>query len=125
MTVYTSYYGNYRKFPKEAKTISISLKTPPKGAMFKIPLLAPKENIFNLYKANAIDEDRYTELYLEQLEEMYSTKTGRAVVEVLKQYSFQNDTIFILLCYEKSSFCHRHVFRDWFKEKTGVVIGEF
>lgn len=50
MKIYTSYFANWRNFPKEAKVLGIT-RFPPKGGKFdNEPSLAPSEELLREYK---------------------------------------------------------------------------
>jgi hypothetical protein len=127
--IYTSYFGNYRKFPEHSYLVSISLY-PPKG--FKGEKLSeldnnngflniiPNKKLLSDYKSKLVDNVGYAKQYIEQL----------------KLVDFENFcSVFehcILLCYESNAidpstgkpfFCHRHVLR-FYMNRLGYKIKE-
>lgn len=104
--ILTSYFSNWRKFPENTKTISVS-RFPPKWAKFDEQLneLAPSANLLLRYKNNEITEEEYDKEYKEQL-------SGLNPLEIEEKIKGS-----ILLCFEKSGeFCHRNLIRQWLKE---------
>ena len=106
--IYTSYYANFRKFPKDYKVVSVSQYVP---SWFKEPCkhyigLAPtKELLFN-YKGEDINEEEYIKIFKEDI---------LSKLNVHRVYEELNGSI--LLCYEKrGEFCHRNIISEWFRE---------
>lgn len=110
--IYTSYFSNYRNFPKEAIPIAITLY-PPKGyngLVFKD--LAPIKDILLEYKEDA-DKNKYVTKYKRDV--LNKTNQHIVVNQLLKLSNIQP---IILLCYEKpEDFCHRHIVADWLQEE--------
>ena len=111
--IYTSYFSNWRNFPKNFKTVSISRFN---QKWIKVDYheitLAPSVDILMKYKNNEISEEEYDNLYLKELEKLDPK-------EIEKKY--QNS---IFLCYEKEGeFCHRNILRKWLN-KNKVEIKE-
>lgn len=103
--ILTSYFSNWRKFPENMKTISVS-RFPPKWAKFDEQMneLAPSSNLLMRYKNNEITDIEYTREYNEQL----SNLNVNEIAEKIKGS--------VLLCFEKSGeFCHRNLIREWLK----------
>jgi uncharacterized protein YeaO (DUF488 family) len=110
--IFTSYFANWRKFPKEYKTVSVSRYT---KDYIKVDLhaleLAPSPELLLGYKDGKITDEEYNEIYLKQLS-LLDPK------EIAKKY---DNAIF--LCYEKDGeFCHRHLIKKWLE--TTVKIEE-
>ncbi len=104
--ILTSYFSNWRKFPENTKTISVS-RFPPKWAKFDEQLneLAPSSNLLIRYKNNEINEEDYEREYLIQLSQLN-------VFDIAAKIQGS-----VLLCFEKSGeFCHRNLIRKWLKE---------
>ncbi len=104
--ILTSYFSNWRKFPENTKTISVS-RFPPKWAKFDEQLneLAPSSNLLMRYKNNEINEEDYEREYLIQLSQLN-------VFDIAAKIQGS-----VLLCFEKSGeFCHRNLIRKWLKE---------
>lgn len=104
--ILTSYFSNWRKFPENTKTISVS-RFPPKWAKFDEQLneLAPSSNLLMRYKNNEINKEYYEREYLIQLSQLN-------VFDIAAKIQGS-----VLLCFEKSGeFCHRNLIRKWLKE---------
>lgn len=116
MKIYTSYFANWRYFPKDIKQISIA-KFPPKG--FKgdtFTCLSPSNALLYGYKNGSISEQSYVIEFKEYLSKL----NFRKVLNDLKSLSGDKDCI--LLCYEKpTDFCHRHLVAEWLKENGAIV----
>ena len=102
--IYTSYYGLADQLPKN-KLVGISLGMPKELSVPSYKALAPTSAILADWKANH-DEAAYTEAY------------ARDVLGTLDVHKVAADLDGkILLCFEKSGFCHRHLVADWFNKK--------
>ena len=128
MTICTSYYANWRKFPKEAILFKISRTSPIGGTIDeakKLPCLYPSETLFDLYRAGAINKEKFKEMYIKGIENYFETSTdGEAVLDIIKQMHNEK-TLYLFLCYEgKNKFCHRRIFAKWFEEKFKLKIEE-
>ena len=116
--IYTSYFANWRNFPKNSVQVSVALYPPRtfKGETYK-PLCPPK-TLLNDYKNKVINEFEYTDKFNEYLDNFESYKIFRDLEKIC------GDKDCILLCYEKpNDFCHRHIIADWFI-KNGVYVEE-
>lgn len=117
--IYTSYFGNIRKLPRDCVPISIALKSPSfyMGKVYK--RLAPSSGILNSYKRTG-DEEAYRLSYEQSV---LGYLNAEAVAEQLRNLS--GGAIPVLLCYEKpDSFCHRKLVCDWFNA-NGIECKEF
>lgn len=105
--VKTSYFANWRNFPKNARIISIA-QFPPKGWKGeKMRSLAPSKELFEAYKAGAVSEEGYKKRYIEDLED-------RGITRSTLRIFFESLGNVVLCCYEKpGDFCHRHILMDW------------
>lgn len=106
--IYTSYFSNWRNFPKNFKTVSISRFN---QKWIKVDYhetkLAPSADLLLKYKNNEISEEEYDLIYLEELKKLNPN-------EIAKEY---DNSIF--LCYEKKGeFCHRNILSNWLKENN-------
>jgi hypothetical protein len=113
--IYTSYFGNLKKIPKEYVAISISRYTPTwfkEG--HKLTFLAPSSK---LYKKGDVNDTEYIAEYRGYLE-----KVGIDFI-MSRINEFDDDNI-VLLCYEKSGFCHRHVLGDFLNDH-GISCVEY
>ena len=120
MEIYTSYFGNIRKL-KEAGIvpIGISLGRNRYVSCRYLPYLAPRKYMLD----DKISEDEYTKMYKEHILARVNINTLREDIRSLSDNATKDVA---LLCYEKPpAFCHRHLFAEWMKEKTGYKITEF
>ncbi|KGO32755.1 hypothetical protein JT06_18590 [Desulfobulbus sp. Tol-SR] len=116
--IYTSYYSNWRKFPKDFALVQISRGKPVGFIGGECELLFPSAALLNAYKKKVISEAGYREHYFLQLD------VHREQIKL--DLGFLSSRNSILLCYEKSSnFCHRHILREWAaKEFPEIQIEE-
>lgn len=110
----TSYFANYRNFPKDMQPTSIALH-PPKGWTGKTCfMLAPSQSLLRGYKAGIVDNTAYIEEYIAMLD-----ASKNSIAHILK-YANEVNTLF--LCYEKSTdFCHRHILQVWARRNNVPV----
>ena len=116
MRIYTSYFGNYRNFSKEALVLGIT-RYPPKGVL-NLQDCAPSEILLKKYKNKEIDEFTFSVYYKEELK----NKFGRPekLLNIFEKIGHGKDLI--LCCYEKTGdFCHRQVLRDWLKKVVAIT----
>ena len=123
MNIYTSYFGNMKKIPKDIVPIAICL-SPPKffdGIIYK--KVAPTWEILSDWKEGNKDEEA-----MEHYERAYSFKVLRKLDanEIYKDlYELSNGKDVVLLCYEKrGDFCHRHLLAKFLEEKLTIEIDE-
>lgn len=115
--IYTSYFSNWRKFPEEFKRICIA-RFPPNNCKVDETLIifAPTEGLLKDYKKNNETKEGYEIRYRKQLDR----SSDEELKDILEKY---NNSIF--LCYEKSDdFCHRHILRNYLKERLGIKLEE-
>jgi hypothetical protein len=123
MVIKTSYYTNPAvsvAVARGAIPVRISIGSP----RFKIsyreqlafaPELAPESGMQH------IPPDEYNPLYRDILDE----ETVEKITERFNALSNSGKKKLILLCFCKPGlFCHRYLFRDWWAEKTGIIITE-
>lgn len=107
MNIKTSYFANWRKFPKDYVPISIATYSPKgfKGLIYD--KVAPGWDIMKLVKEQH-DEQAYIRVYNDKLQ----TLDREQVFKDLEELSGGKDIL--LLCYEKpSDLCHRHLLAAW------------
>lgn len=107
----TSYYSKY----KGLNAVSISLSTPQwyqKCRQYN--KLAPSWELLNKYKKDK-DEVYYTEHYYKDVLDKLDPKQ---VYEELGEDA-------VLLCWEKSGFCHRFLVARWLEIELGIEITEY
>ncbi|MDD2300732.1 MAG: hypothetical protein PHU69_13980 [Fermentimonas sp.] len=119
MEIYTSYYGNIRKLRNNSIIpVGISLGIPKWFRGNNLRYLAPTYKILQLET-----QEEYIPAYIKLLESM-DMERFRFDLTVISESEGGNDIA--LLCYEKpGDFCHRRIFADWMKEKTGYDIKEY
>jgi hypothetical protein len=128
MKIYTTYFANLKKLPKEIVPVSICGKCPEgfKGAQYK--KLAPKYDFFMEWKKNN-DNDYYKKCFNEQVlsnldagnvyqdlhdiaENFVNTLPDDDIRKQHQQLGFPY--IVALICYEEpNDFCHRHLVANW------------
>ena len=119
MEIYTSYYGNIRKLRNNSIIpVGISLGIPKWFRGNNLRYLAPTYKILQL-----ATQEEYIPAYIKLLESM-DMERFRFDLTVISESEGGKDIA--LLCYEKpGDFCHRRIFADWMKEKTGYDIKEY
>ena len=118
--IYTSYFANLKKLPKNLVPISICGKAPDwyKGLQYK--KLAPKYDFFIIWKENH-DND----YYIENLTFRKNKNPSEIEKELKTLAKRRTSNKIILLCYEKpGDFCHRHLVADWLT-KHGIPCEEY
>ena len=116
LSVYTSYFANWRHFPQGYQGISIALYSPKGWTRASLKELSPSAALLAAYKNKAIDEIEYEKIYLNQL--IDRGLTPQSIVERIPNNS-------ILLCYEKKGeFCHRHILANWLNSNCDIDIQE-
>ena len=118
MKIYTSYFGNYRRFPSNMNPIAICAKPPQDftGPCYK--QLAPTYNTLMDYK-NDGDANKFVQRYKE--ETLKKLNPVHVVNDMLNLIESNN---ILMLCYEKKgSFCHRHLVAEWLR-KAGYEVEE-
>ena len=109
--IYTSYYGNYRKF-KGMFRVSISRTAPSNSCDVQLIKLAPTPELLQNHKSNLITNDEYTTVYNGQLLKLENDGYIAKFVKVLSALQELYEDV-VLLCYEKSGkFCHRHLLAE-------------
>ena len=113
MKIYTSYFGNWRRW-NGLIPINIALKPPTKG-MKTIYELTPTKEILSLKDS----PDSYTIKYFNLLDNL----DAETILDEIEQLSNKQDCV--LLCYEKPfQFCHRHIVADWLKTNLNIEVRE-
>lgn len=114
MKIYTSYFANYRNFPKDYKIFSIVRLKPRWSKHINLQELAPSASLIGDYKKGVIDEKEYERRFRKEIK-------GRNIKKMLASLGYDK---VVLVCYEKSEdFCHRHILRDVMKEQ-GLISAE-
>lgn len=115
MKIYTSYFGNFKNFPKDAVPIGIT-RFPPEGVL-NVRMCAPSEALLKKYKNKEIDEFMFSIMFKDELKKRFGEP--EKLLDLLELISNGHDVV--LCCYEKTGeFCHRQVLRDWLKAGTEI-----
>jgi uncharacterized protein YeaO (DUF488 family) len=111
--ILTSYFANYRNFPKNRRPISISRYSPKWFKGEEAKELAPLPELLSDYKEGLVNDKEYEERYRKEVLSKLDPK------EIVKKYA---DAVF--LCYETpDEFCHRQIVSKWLKE-SGIESEE-
>ena len=117
--IYTSYYANLKKIPKNIIPISISRITPKKINIKVFLQLAPSLNALGYYKQSK-DMNMFIDRFFE---ENLNKLNAYEILNEINSYSKGKDVV--LLCYEKAGdFCHRHLVSQWFRD-NGIECEEY
>lgn len=115
--VYTSYYGNARKIPKDLVPVAISGKIPEWWNGPKYEVLAPKYSFFKIWKETQ-DNDYYIDHYKKLV--LGNVSINQVLIDlgnITMSFKMEDGTCYkgvVLLCYETpEKFCHRHLVADW------------
>lgn len=121
MKIYTGYFAKLKLYKEKGLIpISIALKNPDWYIGHTCSYFAPSYDLLSRYKKNEIDSDKYTIIYLNQLDKnIVHTKLTNIKTKC------ENKPI-IFLCYEKpSDFCHRHLLAKYIKDNFNVNVQEY
>jgi hypothetical protein len=126
--IFTYNFANWQKIPGIIFPISIARYAPKGWVGASYPKLYPTEELLFLYKRGKLTDQEYTNTYktdvLNLLEQTEVITDLCKIVGRQKKSGIKYSGC-VLLCYEKSSsFCHRHLVREWFA-KQGFYSSEF
>ncbi len=112
--IVTSYFGNWRNWPKDLKPLAICRYLPNMSKQIEQELrLAPPDALLKKYKSGEFNQADYEKAYLKLLDGY----DPEVVAQVLDGT--------ILICYEKPpAFCHRHIVAKWLTDRTNTVVTE-
>ena len=124
MKIYTTYFANLKKLPKEIVPISICGKCPNGFNGIQYKKLAPKYGFFMEWKQN-----HKNNFYIERfnIEVLYCLSQEDVVDDLIRISGVNGVTKkdIALVCYEKpNDFCHRHLVAKWLNEK-GYDVKEY
>lgn len=115
--IYTSYYTNPALLQDGLIPIRISRGHPRFQLPYKIAGGIPR--LYPEPKMQYLDHGEYKNLYVDILDE----EGFENIITDINDITGGGDCV--LLCFCKSgNFCHRFVFADWYKSKTGIAIAE-
>ena len=124
--IYTSYFANIKKLPKDCVPISIS-RFPPvgfKGICYK--KLAPPSDMLLDYKNSSMAEKSYEEKYIECVLAKLNPKEVAGDLYCISgvMYDARKSHV-VLCCFETpDEFCHRHIVAKWFCD-AGITVEEY
>lgn len=122
-TLYLSYYGNYRNFPKEFLLVPVSRTLPREMDYYYYARdLAPSEELKNAYKYEGLGWEEFSLRFIKELD----SRDGVARdVSVIEKFLDEGKDV-CLLCYEKEGNCHRYILGELFKGNYEVfnLIGD-
>lgn len=120
MNIYTSYFANWRNFPKEVTKYAVARELKWETDMEKLLLFCPSSEILHAYKCELLDEEGFTSQYMQQLNSISEEELSEIVTKLK-----ESETDVVLLCYEKKGcFCHRNLLKDFLNEKFSLNIKE-
>lgn len=119
MKIYTSYFANLKKLPKDIVPISICGRAPDWYTGIQYKVLAPKFGFFQQWKLGHDTQYYKDHFYSEVLDKLN-------VGEVIKSlFNMSEGKDVALTCYEKpTDFCHRHLVAEWLND-NGYDCEEF
>jgi len=118
--IWTSYYGNWRKFPKGCLRASVSIAKPNAECVdFEIKPFFPTWELIDEYRKDR-NEDYYADGYLQLLNSREGA--GRAALKLKEMESRGRDVL--LLCWESKGFCHRKLLANWLNSEYGMSVSE-
>lgn len=79
---------------------------------------APTWNLLMNYKKGNVDEEQYTDIYLNLMRKSYKKNRNRWN-EILNQ----DEVVFVCFC-PKDTFCHRYILADIFVKLGAKYMGE-
>ena len=120
--IFTSYFGNWRKFlGNDLTPISIAKFSPNYVNYKELKLLAPTNDLLHKWRRNSISEEQYKKEFFELLS---SKSRIRNIEEVL--IKLDSKGLYVLLCYEKpGEFCHRHLLPEFTSKYLSHLNIEF
>lgn len=114
--IYTSYFANLKKMPKDIIPIAICGKSPKGWKGLEYKKLAPKYWFFQVWKAIHWNEFY---IYCYEKEVLDTLDPHEVVVELFRLAKLKNPDVkdIVLVCFEKSGdFCHRHLDANWLND---------
>jgi len=113
--IYTSYFANWRKFPKNKKRISIARFSPKWAPVDGVAIeLAPSADLLKAYKEERITQAGYIQVF---------NAETLSVLDPREIYDKYDECV--LLCYEKTGeFCHRRLVAMWLQNAVGEAAPE-
>ena len=121
----TGYFAKMNKYVEQGYyPISIARFNPKGIKLMQWIRIAPNQDILQGYKSGQLDELDYEMKYRLQLQNADVIGDWEKMLEIVGNLKKDYKGI-VFLCYEKSgSFCHRHIFANYMKEKYNIGITE-
>ncbi len=86
--------------------------------------LAPPSKLFERWKAGTVGQDEYTRVYRDHLDSLGPEEVV-GQLEKKRAEGGAGGKPLVLLCWcSPGEFCHRRVWADWYRSKTGQVVPE-
>lgn len=125
MAIFTSRYGNKELRKDGYYPVGISIGKPRFKTGYEIReqcyALAPKGYMLKM------DYEPYRQEYFKKLEDIGADKII-GIVQRMDERAQEEGKTLVILCYEDlrkpGQWCHRTLFAEWWKNKTGEVIEE-
>ncbi len=125
MAIWTSRYSNKQLQNEGYYPVGISIGKPRFALGYQLReqcyYLAPKGYMLHMEK------EPYVKEYIKKLEDIGTEKIIE-MVRRMDKVAQSNGEELVLLCFEDiripEDWCHRRLFADWWKEKTGETINE-
>ena len=119
MTVYTSYFGMSRRFPKEKFIKTAVCYSVPRGIGIWNSVGPSAELVFGM-KRGEITKEYYEECYYQMLLD----RKDQIAQNIPYLKNGERDVV--LLCYEKpTDWCHRHILARFLKEQFDLEVVEY
>lgn len=123
--IYTSRYSNKELKNSKYMAVRISVGTPKWNLGYQI--LGEIKELMPFGMMNEHNHDVFKEKYYKRLDG-FGVERIRERIENLKKIADELGKDIVLLCYEdvrkENVWCHRLVFAEWWRERTGEVINE-
>lgn len=123
LNIYTSRYGNKNLSNHNSIKVGISIGKPKFNIDYEV-----KERVLELapdYSWLKLPYNIYKEKYINKLDSIGVDMIIYILLYISQKYGNKDIT---LLCFEdirkEDQWCHRTIFSEWFKEKTGININE-
>lgn len=123
--IYTSYFANLNKLPKDITPISICAKAPEWYKGLKYKKLAPTYNILMKYKQD-YDKNYYIEHYQKEvLDKLNPADILHDLYRIVNPKNYTKLPHIALICFEKpEDFCHRYLVANWLID-NGYKVEEY
>lgn len=119
MTVYTSYFGISKKFPRDKFIRTAVCYKVPAGIGIWNNVVPDADLVYGL-KRGEITKEYYEQKYLEMLE-----SRKQWIAENIP-YMKNSEKDIVLLCYEKSDeWCHRHILAKFLNDNFDLNVTEY